>query len=148
MGNYKPCGQFSRVAETFFVRVDIPCSVEQVPWNEEAGKAREVDKLSIDFCGDHETAEVAFRTVVSVNQPSSYGAVADLCEELALSNSGNPSAGTGRHVAAPQTKDGKSSRRRPTDQIVLREKFWLEMTDRQDPNDGFVETRKWVLCWK
>ena len=32
--------------------------------------------------------------------------------------------------------------------VARREKFWLEMTDRQDPNDGFVETRKWVLCWK
>ena len=104
----------------FFLRVDIPYSVEQVPWNEEAREAREVDKLSIHFCGDHETAEVVFRTVVFVNQPSSYGAVADLCEELALSNSGNPSAGTGRLVAGPQTKDGTCSRRRPTDQIVLR----------------------------
>ena len=32
--------------------------------------------------------------------------------------------------------------------VARREKLWLEMTDRQDPNDGFVETRKWVLCWK
>ena len=83
--------------------------MEQVPWNEEAREAREVDKLSVHFCGDHETAEVVFRTVLSVNQLSSHGAAAASCEELALSNSGNPSAGTGRLVAG-----------RPTDQIVLR----------------------------
>ena len=36
--------------------------------------------------------------MVSVNQLSSYGAVADTCEELASSNSGNP-VSAGRPVA-------------------------------------------------
>ena len=47
----------------------------------------------------HETAEVIFRIVVSANQLSFYGVVADMCEELTLSNSGNCLAATGQPVA-------------------------------------------------
>ena len=61
-------------------------------------KSKEGGKLSIHFCGDHETMEVVFRTVISVNQLSTYGAVADMCEELALSNSFDPDS-TERPVA-------------------------------------------------
>ena len=39
-------------------------------------------KLSIHFCGDCDPVDVIFRTVVSVNQLSIHGAIADLCEEL------------------------------------------------------------------
>ena len=38
-------------------------------------------KLSIHFCADEGTIETVFRTVISVNQVSIYGAVSDLCEE-------------------------------------------------------------------
>ena len=34
-------------------------------------------KLSTHFCGDEDTAEVVLRTIISVNQLSVYGAVAD-----------------------------------------------------------------------
>ena len=53
-------------------------------------------ELSIHFCGDSHTAElVDFRTIVSVNQLSVYGAVSDLSEELAqrISNYSKQSAG-------------------------------------------------------
>ena len=40
-------------------------------------------KLSIHFCADGETVETVFRTIISVNQLSIYGAVSDLCEEYA-----------------------------------------------------------------
>ena len=33
------------------------------------------------FCADGETVETVFRTIISVNQLSIYGAVSDLCEE-------------------------------------------------------------------
>ena len=42
-------------------------------------KSKGGGKLSIHFCGDHETAEVVVPTVISVNQLSIYGAVADMC---------------------------------------------------------------------
>ena len=41
-------------------------------------------KFSIHFCVDGETIETVFRTILSVNQPSIYGAVSDLCDEYSL----------------------------------------------------------------
>ena len=38
-------------------------------------------KLSVHFCADGETIETVFRTMISVNQLSIYGAVSDLVEE-------------------------------------------------------------------
>ena len=38
---------------------------------------------SIHFCGDDKIVEVVLRTIISVNQLSIYGAVADMCDELA-----------------------------------------------------------------
>ena len=38
-------------------------------------------KLSIHFCADGDTIETVFRTILSVNQLSIYGAVSDLCDE-------------------------------------------------------------------
>ena len=38
-------------------------------------------KLSIHYCADFETIETILRTIISVNQLSLYGAVAELCEE-------------------------------------------------------------------
>ena len=38
-------------------------------------------KLSILYCADHETIDTVFRTIVSVNQLSLYGAVAEMCDE-------------------------------------------------------------------
>ena len=36
--------------------------------------------LSIHFCADGDTIETVFRTIISVNQLSIYGAVSDLCD--------------------------------------------------------------------
>ena len=55
-------------------------------------------KLSFHFCADGETIETAFRTIVSVNQLSIYGAVSDLCEEYRICQ-----ARTGRLVLAEQS---------------------------------------------
>ena len=38
-------------------------------------------KLSIHYCADPGTIETVFRTIISVNQLSLYGAVAEMCEE-------------------------------------------------------------------
>ena len=45
-------------------------------WSKEKGKK------SIHFNGSEESIEWILRTVISVNQLSIYGAVADLCREL------------------------------------------------------------------
>ena len=44
-------------------------------------KSKGGGKLSIHFCADGETVETVFRTIISVNQLSIYGAVSDMCEE-------------------------------------------------------------------
>ena len=61
-------------------------------------KSKGQGKLSIHFCGDDETAEVVLRTIISVNQLSIYGAVADVCDELACRIS-DCSESTGKLVA-------------------------------------------------
>ena len=38
-------------------------------------------KLSIHYCADLDTIETVVRTIISVNQLSLYGAVAEMCEE-------------------------------------------------------------------
>ena len=38
-------------------------------------------KLSIHYCADPGTIETVFRTIISVNQLSIYGAVVEICEE-------------------------------------------------------------------
>ena len=56
-------------------------------------KSKGKGKFSVHFCGDDKRAEVVLHTIISVNQHSIYGAVADMCGELACSK------GTGKPVA-------------------------------------------------
>ena len=105
-------------------------------------------KLSFYFCGDCEIAEDISRTIVSIIQLSIYGAVTDMCEELALSNFRNPT-GTGRYNASQKPESMTSrpellkvSRRLLTnhrvqgdlllDHKTLNEKCCLETTDKSN----------------
>ena len=60
-------------------------------------KSKGGGKLSIHYCADLETIKTVFRTIISVNQLSIYGAVLDLCEEFKTCQ-----ARTGRRVLAGQ----------------------------------------------
>ena len=60
-------------------------------------KSKGGGKLSIHFCADVETVETVFRTVISVNQLSIYGAAPDMCDEYRACQ-----ARTGRPVVAGQ----------------------------------------------
>ena len=44
-------------------------------------KSKGGGKLSIHFCGDGDAIEIVFRTIISVNQLSIYGAVSYLFDE-------------------------------------------------------------------
>ena len=44
-------------------------------------KSKGGEKLSIHYCADQETITTVFRTIISVNQLSLYGAVAEMREE-------------------------------------------------------------------
>ena len=50
-------------------------------------------KLSIHYCADQETITTFFRTIISVNQLSLYGAVAEMCEEYESYHAGRPVVG-------------------------------------------------------
>ena len=45
-------------------------------------KSKGRGKLSIHFAADVETVDTIYRIILSVNQLSVYGAVADICEEF------------------------------------------------------------------
>ena len=47
-------------------------------------KSKGGGKLSLRFCAGGETVETVFRTLISVNQLSIYGAVSDLCDECKI----------------------------------------------------------------
>ena len=51
----------------------------RVHYPEECLKAKVVGTLSIYYCAGPRTIETVFRTIISVNQLSIYGAVAEMC---------------------------------------------------------------------
>ena len=55
-------------------------------------------KLSIHFCADGDTIEPFFRTIISANQLSIYGAVSDLCDEIQCVSCKNGETCTGRTI--------------------------------------------------
>ena len=56
--------------------------VPPAPWEWGELRSKEKGKKSVYFNGSEETIELILRAIVSVNQLSKYGAVADLCEGL------------------------------------------------------------------
>ena len=58
-------------------------------------KSKGGGKLSIHFCADEGTIETVFRTIISVNQLSLHGAVAEMCEEYETfhDRTGKPAVG-------------------------------------------------------
>ena len=80
----KPQGEWDRVAELMMLKFGEsrhPVFRSTSPLSRELLKSKGGGKLSIHFCADEDTIETVFRTIISVNQLSFYGAVSDLCEE-------------------------------------------------------------------
>ena len=80
-----PQGEWDRVAEQMMI-LKFGESIHPVfratsPLSRGTLKSKGGGKLSIHFCADGETVETVFRTIISVNQLSIYGAVSDMCEE-------------------------------------------------------------------
>ena len=82
--NERPQREWDRVAELMMNKFSesghpvFPCHESTVP---RTLKSKGGGKLSTHFCADQGTIETVFRTIISVNQLSIYGAVSDLCEE-------------------------------------------------------------------
>ena len=98
---YKPNGKWDRVAEDMmlnFSESGHPVFRRSSALERGDLKSKGQGQLSKHFCGDDGTAEVVLGTIISVNQLSIYGAVADMCDELAWRISGC-SESTGKLVA-------------------------------------------------
>ena len=80
----KPRGEWDRVAELMMLKFGEsghPVFRSTSPLSRGVLKAKGGGQMSIHFCADEGTIETVFRTIISVNQLSIYGAVSDLCEE-------------------------------------------------------------------
>ena len=90
--SHKPSGEWDRVAENMMINFSEsghPVFLGSSALERGAfKKLKEKRKCQYIFCGDDETADVFCRTIISVNQLSIYGAVADICDELVWRLSG------------------------------------------------------------
>ena len=81
----KPSGEWNRVAENMminFAESGHPIFQATSPLERRELKSKGGGKKTIYYNGSEETVELILRTVISVNQLSIHGAVADLCNEL------------------------------------------------------------------
>ena len=79
-----PQGEWDKMAEKMmleFAERGHPIFRATSPLSRGVLKSKGHGKLSIHYCADLETIETVFRTIISVNQLSLYGAVAEMCEE-------------------------------------------------------------------
>ena len=75
--NERPQGEWDRVAELMMIKFresGHPVFRATSPLARGTLKSKGGGKLSIHFCADGDTIETVFRTVISVNQLSIYGA--------------------------------------------------------------------------
>ena len=79
-----PQGVWDNIAERMFVEfAESGCPIFRAtsPLSRDRLRSKGHGKLSIHYCADQKTIETIFRIVVSANQLSLYGAVAEICEE-------------------------------------------------------------------
>ena len=98
--NGRPQGEWDRVAELMMIKFresGHPVFRATSPLSRGTLKSKGGGKLSFHFCADGDTIETVFRTIISVNQLSIYGAVSDVCEEYSTCQ-----ISTGRPVLAGQ----------------------------------------------
>ena len=79
-----PQGEWDKIAEKMmlpFAESGHPVFRATSPLSRGVLKSKGGGKLSIHNCADFATIETLFRTIISVNQLSLYGAVAEMCEE-------------------------------------------------------------------
>ena len=83
----KPQGEWDKVAELMMLKFGEskhPVFRFTSPLSRGVLKSKGGGKLSIHFCADEGTIGTVFRTIISVNQLSSHGAVSDLCDEYRI----------------------------------------------------------------
>ena len=94
-------GKWDRVAELMMIKFGEsghPVFRATSPLARGTLKSKGGGKLFVHFCADGDSLETVFRTIISVNQLSIYGAVSDLCEEYSTCQTS-----TGKLVVADQS---------------------------------------------
>ena len=79
-----PQGEWDKMAEKMMVTLaesGHPVFRATSPLSRGQLKSKGHGKVSIHYCADLETITTVFRTIISVNHLSLYGAVAEMCEE-------------------------------------------------------------------
>ena len=79
-----PQGEWDKIAEKMmltFAESTHPVFRSTSPLSRGLLKSKGGGKLSIHYCADQETITTVLRTIISANQLSLYGAVAEMCEE-------------------------------------------------------------------
>ena len=100
-------------------------------------------KLSIHFAADEHTIETVFRIIVSANQLSLYGAVAEICEEYEIlpDRSERPDVVMGQSIVLSAIKTEVSlDCDDPTNQDLLLQQYGerIEKLSQQDKLSNFV----------
>ena len=100
--NERPQGEWDKVAELMMVKfgrkAETHFSDATSPLSRGTLKSKGDGKLSFHFCADGDEIETVFRTIISVNQLSIYGAVSDSCEEYSTCHTS-----TGKPALAEQS---------------------------------------------
>ena len=82
-----PQGEWDKMAEKMmltFAESGHPVFRATSPLSRSQLKSKGGGKMSIHYCANQDAITTIFRTIVSVNQLSLYGVVAEMCEELKL----------------------------------------------------------------
>ena len=104
-----PQGIWDNLAEKMlieFAESGCPIFRATTPLSRSQLKSKGHGKLSIHFAAVHETIETIFRKIVSANQLSLYGAVAEMCEEYETlhDRSGRPDDVMGQSIVLSAIK--------------------------------------------
>ena len=86
-----PQGEWDKIAEVMMIKFGEsghPVFRSTSPLSRGVLESKGGRKLSTDYCADCETFETVFRTIISVNQFSLYGAVAEMCEDYESDHAG------------------------------------------------------------
>ena len=109
MGEDSPQGTWDHIAERMLLEfAESDCPIFRATTRLSRGKLRSKGhgKFSIHYCADQATIEAIFRIIVSVNQLSLYGAVANMCEEYESlhDRSGQPDKVLGQSILLSEIK--------------------------------------------
>ena len=109
MEENSPQGIWDHIAEKMlveFAESGCPIFRATTPLSRGILKSKGHGKLSIHFAADQETIETVFRIIVSANQLSLYGAVANMCEECESfhDRAGQPDVVMGQSIVLSEIK--------------------------------------------